>query len=362
MWWKKKDNPQELIFRLRVSSSRQDAAKKLGEIGDPWVIEPLMEALKDVDPLVRSEAGRVLIRVIENTREVEPLIKALKVRNSPFLEKTLEALGKTGDVRAIGPLNKVLEEEDERRHIREKAVEALGEIGSPAIESLIMALGDTYWQVREKTVVSLGNIGDPRVVEPLIHELEDEKRNPVQGKAAEVLGKIGDTRAVKPLVNALEDENSEVRRKAAEALETIGLPAIEILTTLYGEKYGSTSDKILEILRNIYASVDMIIFGNTPPSEILNPLTIWSNPDVSELSIPLSNLEKVKMYTESYDVLQVERFMTYAVNYIGQKHLKKHVEVHIYGDPDKLLPNLRNSFKNLCKSVEVHEEIIQHNP
>jgi HEAT repeat protein len=353
MWWKKKDNPRKLIFRLRVPSSRQDAAKKLGEIGDARVIEPLIEALKDVDPLVRTEAGRALIRVIENTREVEPLTKALRVRNSPFLEKTLEALGKTGDVRAIEPLNKILEEEDERRHIREKAVEALAEIGSPAIESLIKVLGDTYWQVREKAVESLGNIGDPRVVEPLIHELEDEKRNPVQGKAAEILGKIGDTRAVRPLVNALEDENSEVRRKAAESLEMIGLPAIEILTTLHGEKRGNTSDKILEILKNIYASVNTIVLGNTS-SKIPNPRIIWYNPDVSELTIPMSNLKRIEMYTESYNVLQVERFMTYAINYIGQKHLKKHVEVHIYGDPEKLHLNLQNAFKNLCKSVKVY--------
>jgi hypothetical protein len=29
--------------------------------------------------------------------------------------------------------------------------------------------------------------------------------------------------------------------------------------------------------------------------------------------------------------------------------------VHIYGDPDKLHPNLRNSFENLCKRVVVHK-------
>jgi hypothetical protein len=76
------------------------------------------------------------------------------------------------------------------------------------------------------------------------------------------------------------------------------------------------------------------------------------NPDVSNLTMSMSHLKKVKIYTETYSFHQVERFLTYAVNYIGQKHLKENVEVDIYGDPDKLHPNLRNNFEHLCKRVK----------
>jgi hypothetical protein len=62
------------------------------------------------------------------------------------------------------------------------------------------------------------------------------------------------------------------------------------------------------------------------------------------------------VYAESYDFYLVERFLTYGIDYIGQDHLKKEVDVHIYGDPEKLQQNLRNNFTNLCKSITVHEE------
>ena len=81
------------------------------------------------------------------------------------------------------------------------------------------------------------------------------------------------------------------------------------------------------------------------------------NPDVLTLTIAMPVLKRINIHTKTYDFYQVERFITYAVNYVGQKHLKEHVEVHVYGDPDKLHPNLRNSLENLCKCVEVHEMI-----
>jgi hypothetical protein len=108
-------------------------------------------------------------------------------------------------------------------------------------------------------------------------------------------------------------------------------------------------------LKKIYASIDTVLFGYAE----FKPLDLWTillNPDATELTMSMSNLQRVVIHTETYNFHLVERFITYAVNYIGQKHLKEHVEVHIYGDPDRLHPNLRNSFENLCKHIEMHEE------
>jgi hypothetical protein len=79
------------------------------------------------------------------------------------------------------------------------------------------------------------------------------------------------------------------------------------------------------------------------------------NPNVNELSVPIQELEYIGLHTPTCDFHQIERFMTYAVNSIGQEYLKNHVIMHIYGNPDKRHPNLRNSFENLCKQVEVHD-------
>ena len=69
----------------------------------------------------------------------------------------------------------------------------------------------------------------------------------------------------------------------------------------------------------------------------------------------MHNLKKILVQTETYDFLLIEKFLTYAVNHIGRKHLKKKTEVHIYGNPDKLHPNLYNLFSSLSKKVEFHE-------
>jgi hypothetical protein len=70
--------------------------------------------------------------------------------------------------------------------------------------------------------------------------------------------------------------------------------------------------------------------------------------------LPLDNLKQVIVYTDSYDFHLLERFLTYTVNYIGQKDLKKDVEVHIYGDAEQLPDNIRNNFANLCDEVIYH--------
>jgi HEAT repeat protein len=76
--------------------------------------------------------------------------------------------------------------------------------------------------VRQKAAEALGKIGEP-AVEPLIGALRDENRL-VRRRAAEALGEIRDARAVEPLIGALRDRDSWVRRRAAEALEKIGDP------------------------------------------------------------------------------------------------------------------------------------------
>ena len=100
------------------------AAEALGEIGKP-VFEPLMQALKDEDPIVRTGVAVALGR-IGDARAVEPLIQALKDDWGGVRFEAAEALGKIGDARAEEPLTQVLSDED--RRIREAAKKALASI------------------------------------------------------------------------------------------------------------------------------------------------------------------------------------------------------------------------------------------
>jgi hypothetical protein len=102
------------------------------------------------------------------------------------------------------------------------------------------------------------------------------------------------------------------------------------------------------------ANIEVVVFG-TPPSPHYACQNSLYNPDVVMLTLPMSHLKQVNIYPETSDLRRLEEFCTYAVNHIGQKYLKRHVDVHIYGDLNRLHPNLQNVFTNLCKGVSVHD-------
>ena len=112
--------------------------------------------------------------------------------------------------------------------VRLNATTALGKTkDARAFEPLIAALKDEKYSVRRNAADALVSIGPP-AVEPLIAALKD-KDSSVRSGAAGALGKIKDARAVEPLIAALKDENSNVRSDAADALVSIGIPAVKSL-------------------------------------------------------------------------------------------------------------------------------------
>jgi hypothetical protein len=109
--------------------------------------------------------------------------------------------------------------------------------------------------------------------------------------------------------------------------------------------------------RKLCPLVQTAVFGQISPEYLeKNPHTVW-NPDASNLSFPMQALNRVIIDVSTHDFYQVERFLTYAVNALGQKHLKKHLAVHVIGEQRKLHANLRNSLTNLCKHVRISEQL-----
>ena len=163
-----------------------------------------------------------------------------------------EALGWIGDEKAVEPLISTLENAHEDEDVRAYAAWALGDIGNDkSVKHLIVALrekgkevwyggegewGDECRMIRSYAAYALGMIGDERAVKPLIIALgevgqkvwydDDEeyvwvdKCRLIRSYAAWALGMIGDERAVEPLIIALGDRDEEVRKNAAEALDT----------------------------------------------------------------------------------------------------------------------------------------------
>jgi len=200
-------------FRFKFKYLGVLIAKRYSEIGDERAVEPLIQALKDKDSDVREVAAEVLVKIGEPA--VEPLIRALKDEDWHVREKAAEAIGEIGDKRAVEPLINALKDEDS--DVRMEAAEALDQMGwKPGYVT-----EKAYYLVAKKEWDEAVKLGEP-AVEPLINALKDKE-------AAEALVKIGDERAVEPLINALKDEDSGVRWEAAEALVKIGEPAVEPL-------------------------------------------------------------------------------------------------------------------------------------
>jgi hypothetical protein len=284
--------------------------------------------------------------------QVQQWITDLKKKNPDFRRQAVEELGKIRDPRSVAPLIHILVHDEVS--VRWEAAEALGKIGDlQAVEPLIHALQDPDWTVRKNAAWALGNIRDIRAVEPLIQALTDQDAD-VRKEAVSALGAIDDPRAVEALIQRLEDEMFTVRLNAVKVLGNMGaLCTIEALTMMLNDSSPLIQAAAARALQNIVTAVETVMFGH-PRGTLLNLDTTLFDPDVATLTVPMVSLERVVIDSETYSFHQVERFLTYAVNAIGQTHLKEHVGVHIYGDAEQVHPNLLNSFNNLCKQVEVH--------
>ena len=279
-------------------------------------------------------------------------------------------------------------------------------------KALIESLQDEHPGVRQVSAIVLGNAGKIYTMNSLIKVLPDPHKS-VRRNISEALTQIGSS--VETVVfGEVEDDtgmfeqnhiwcNPDIVAIPDEPMSVLEFPALEeivintqtcdisqvgkymrLLGVAFDKEYlrenvciridgnpgvlGSDIYKMCQQCRHVDISIETIIFVLIPeieqnpavticgiiPEVYRDPLTILPNPDLSDLTLPLTRLRQVIVDTESYSLPLVEKFLTYAVNYIGQKHLKMNVEVVLYGEPKKLHPNLYNSFQNLCKSISAY--------
>jgi HEAT repeat protein len=173
---------------------RREAVITLGEMGDERCVEPLVRALRDGDWQVREVAIEALGMV--GPPAVEQLIKML--RDWDIRKYAIRALGKIKDERVLDPVIGQLRNDE--FHL--DAMEALVELGQPAVEKLLPLLKDKDELVRKRAVIVLGQIKDSGVLEPLMEMLNDSDWF-TRLSAAAALEQLGDERgreAIKPLM------------------------------------------------------------------------------------------------------------------------------------------------------------------
>ena len=124
------------------------------------------------------------IEELKANKYVEGLINALKDKDPIVRGDAAEVLGKIGDSRAVEPLIEALKD-----IVQFIAIESLGKIGEPAVEPLIKALKNKDTLIRSGAARALGKIRDKRAVEPLTEALKYGDIF-VRSAAAEALEKI----------------------------------------------------------------------------------------------------------------------------------------------------------------------------
>lgn len=133
----------ESISRLLKEENydiRRFAADILGEIKDKLGVPALLDALKDENPNVRSSAANSLA-MIGDSAAIVPLIDCLEVEKDEWVNFSLiEALGKVGDERIIGPLTQFLEGENEVLMIA--SVDAMKRFNVPVVAGTLIGLLD----------------------------------------------------------------------------------------------------------------------------------------------------------------------------------------------------------------------------
>lgn len=175
----------------------------------------------------------------EQTDPLNNLIEQLKHADAAERWNAINALGASGDKRAVPPLLQALKRDmTEHTGTAMAIIPALGELGDDrAVPLLLKALNnlDHEWLGREAAARALGHIGSSQAVSGLIRaSWLPETRH----AAIEALARIKDPRAIPALLSALgTSEEPETRQAAAAALIDIGKPAVPELIEKLESRY-----------------------------------------------------------------------------------------------------------------------------
>ena len=182
-----------LLPKTSEDPGRQTLTHLIGAI--PTSVLPLCEMLKHQDEDAQVAAALMLDQLLDPRSidgfidaMGRPALRDIAVGTLKKLSAIRERIDET-----FNALREV-EGASEREEARMATVIDLLGIGRPSVEILIEYLEDDDWLVREAAADLLGKIGDVRAVEPLMKRLEQDKDTGVKELAIKALGLIGDAR------------------------------------------------------------------------------------------------------------------------------------------------------------------------
>jgi HEAT repeat protein len=264
----------------RISrSSLKDAVRKQTQ-----TLDEAIRALKNPDPVIRAAAIEAL-RVFGDTGR-EEIKKALSDADPRVRETAADALGEIGDEFCVPLLVALIR--DSEGGVRIAAIKALGKLGDlRVIPYLINCFSDEYHVVRHVAADTLVQMGE-EAIPALILCLDDEL--PIKRMTAvRALGKFRHPGVIAPLIRKIGDPDPEMRRAVAQALGTIGEPAIDPLEMVLhaGTKYERLgaldalgymiADRVKEVIEQALKDPDMEVrFRAEQVLKKRDTLRLWS--------------------------------------------------------------------------------------
>ena len=166
-----------VFARTRGTKQRARAVLRMGRSRSPMAVEPLAQAMSDVDPDVRAEAVKGL-GDSKSEDAVHHLVRELNDEESDMRAEAAASLGRLKHPSGIDPLFGSLNSPDSRIAI--SAARSLGDIGGGEVaDRLFQRLSEDPGRALFPTLVeSLSRLSDRRVVSPAMHGLWDY-RSPV---------------------------------------------------------------------------------------------------------------------------------------------------------------------------------------
>ncbi|HZV05389.1 MAG TPA: HEAT repeat domain-containing protein [Gemmataceae bacterium] len=223
--------------------------------------------------LVLSSAGLCLAAKEQKPATIPDLIGQLSSNDSLTRQRAAKQLGNLGLAArdAVPVLGKLLH--DAYPDVRSSAAKALGQIGTPAVPTLIEALKDPEIKNHARIANALAWIGPlAKEAVPVLADLLKSNWEPARLEALVALGEIGSESqsALPAVVRVLADPSERVREQALGTLKQIGPAAIPILKEALRDKsltlrlwamhalalYGRESKKTIPVLRDALKDTD----------------------------------------------------------------------------------------------------------
>lgn len=252
---------------------RAEACEKLGLMGSPRAVKPLIEGLSDPSSEVRLRATQALGQ-IGTSEALRPLVKALKSPGRWSAIRVSVVLILAGDE----AVNVLLEEfQWLPDHAKLSAVDIFARIRSLRSSPLLRELlTDSSPDLRARAANALGMLGDPTAAPLLIRALEDG-RWPVRAMAAKALGRLRETGSIRALKGSLADPQWWVRANAAEALKAKGASGREALLEMLDSPDPYAAQQAVQMLQESGVLDDFIgMLISTAPGEQTSALGIMT--------------------------------------------------------------------------------------